>query len=1237
MEAPSNPRRSAFLRLLGLCWRHPALCVSVVLCQIAALGIGLLGVWAAGLGIDYLRSQLQTGAPAVRWPTGLAGLNAWASSQVLLAVGAAIILAALARGALTWLGGVLLAHLVHRGVVAGLQTAVFAKLQHLHFRFFDRHHRAEIVNRATGDIQAVRTVIDTVLIQALITLLTVAVSVVYMVSIRAGLTLICLSMAPVIGVTCLAYSRAVHPLFLRARQLADRMILTLAESVEGIAVVKGFAREPEMLAHFRRDTEAVRQQQNAIAWRQSIFSPSVDLMAQSSLVVLLLFGGKLVIGGSLPLGAGLVAFAGLLQQFAAQVMMIAQISSGIQENLTGAQRVFDILDAPLGLSLPERPQIAPLADGTVRFENVSFHHDESGPAVLRNVTFEVNAGECVAIVGETGSGKSALLSLIPRFYDPDAGAVLVDGLDVRHWDLQALRRRIGIVFQENFLFSDTVAANIAFGLPDASRAAVVAAATAACAHDFIQELPDGYDTILGESGVDLSGGQRQRLTIARALLTDPSILLLDDPTAAIDPATERHILDAITRSLAGRTTLVVAHRLSTLHRADRILVLERGQIVQTGTHAELMQKDGPYRQAAAHQMIDDESRRILKEDDTSEVEDLREEAPPLPAPAAAASLPEHDRLEGSGIKIFRRMLDCTRPYAAKRNLVFLTTAIRAAQRPMLFWALAAIINGPIVRGDYHSAVWWTVGFGTLLFSTTAVMHLRSRHMSELGEAMIQDLRNGIFENLQRMPMSFYHKTKLGRILSRMISDIEGTRRGVQLGFFLAQEFLQLFGCAALMLYYNWLLFLVLLAICPFIFLAKKYFHPRIHLFSRGAAESSSRLTSALAEAVRGMRVIQGFTRQERGQAIFDEHVDRVTEDNVKLSAESALYVPLLALTGQVFIAAMLMVGGYCALHGLAGISVGSFVTFFFVPTSFFMSLQAVANYYPQLFTSIVGAERVFQFIDLEPSWQDLPEAQELPRKKVGARVEFRHVLFGYDRARLVLRDISLVAEPGQMIALVGHTGSGKSSIINLLAKFYLPLAGEVLIDGAEIRMLESASLHRQMGVVHQSNLLFTGSLRENIRFGRPEACDVEVLAAARALDCLDLFEALPGGLDAKVREGGANLSLGQRQLVCFARALLANPRILILDEATSAVDPVTEHRLQRSLGRLLAGRTSFVVAHRLSTITSADEILVLDHGCIVERGCHLELLRRRGVYCGLYQNFASADRVEEERLTLAPF
>lgn len=614
VELAPPPPRSALVRLLQLCWQHRAHSVQVLLCQVALLALGLVGLGSTGLGIDYVRPRVQPNAPAVRWPLELAPPATWTPMTVLGVIAVVIVFSALLRGALTWLSGVLLARLVHRNVISGLQTAVFAKLQHLDFRFFDRHSRGEIINRATGDIASVRAFLDTILLQSIVTLLTIVVYLVYMLSIHVALTAACLAPLPLLIFVCVRYSRSVHPLYLRNRSLFDRLVLTLAESIEGIGVIKGFAREPEVAQRFRDHNVAVKNQQRRIFWRMSLFSPGIDLLTQVSLVALFLYGGKLVLDGRLALGAGLVVFAGLLQQFANQVIQLAQIANGIQESLTGARRVFDILDAPAGLPLPAAPQVPRERAGAVRFENVGFRYIADGPTVLQDVSFTVRPGECIAIVGETGSGKSALLNLIPRFYDPAAGRVLVDGVDVRDWDLQQLRRRVGVVFQENFLFSDTVAANIAFGQPDASREAIVSAAMAACAHDFVSALPRGYDTVLGEPGVDLSGGQRQRLTIARALLANPSILLLDDPTAAIDPETEHEILAAIDRSLAGRTTFVVAHRLSTLRRADRILVLERGVIVQGGTHRDLMAVPGPYRGAALHQMVDEQSRRLLASD-----------------------------------------------------------------------------------------------------------------------------------------------------------------------------------------------------------------------------------------------------------------------------------------------------------------------------------------------------------------------------------------------------------------------------------------------------------------------------------------------------------------------------------------------------------------------------------------------------------------------------------------------
>ena len=599
---------------------------------------------------------------------------------------------------------------------------------------------------------------------------------------------------------------------------------------------------------------------------------------------------------------------------------------------------------------------------------------------------------------------------------------------------------------------------------------------------------------------------------------------------------------------------------------------------------------------------------------------------------ASQSLRAHsvERPPGAVIdwKIIFRILRYTRPYAAKRNLVIVLTVLRALQKPALAWALAAIIKGPISRGDYPGTVMGTLGFAALALFTAVVFHLRQRNQLELGEAVVHDLRNELFQNLQRMPLGYFHKTKLGRILSRMISDIEAMRRGLQQVFFFSVlQMGQMAGSAALMLYYNWALFCVLLGIGPLVWLVNRRFHPRLSRFSRAAAESSSRLTGNLAESVRGIRIIQGFTRQQRGDEIFEGYVGKLASDNVQLASESALYVPMLELNSQLFLAALLVVGGYGALHGVAGMGIGSLIAFFFLPNLFFQSLQQLANIYTQTISSMAGAERVFQLIDLKPEWDDAEDAVELPDPRpdsAGARVEFRGVSFAYDPGRLVLHDVSFVAEPGRTLALVGHTGSGKTSIVNLVAKFYLPTHGQLLVDGREIRTLRSDSLRKQLGIVLQTNFLFTGSVLDNIRLGRPEATDGEVVDAARQLDCLDLLEGLPRGLDTAVGEGGGGLSFGQRQLVCFARALLANPRILILDEATSAVDPVTEARLQRALGRLLSGRTSFVVAHRLSTVVRADQIIVLSHGRIVERGTHRSLLERRGAYAALYRQFVSS-------------
>jgi ATP-binding cassette subfamily B protein len=604
---------AVFSRLLRLCWSHRSACLGVLALQVGATGLSMAGVGLAGLGIDFLRVTVFPGSSTLRWPLDWqppAGLD---PLSVVLSLALAVLLAAFFRGVASWWAGVLLARLVHIRLLAPLQRQVFAKLQRLGFAFFDRHGSGALINRATGDVQAVRTFVESVLLQTLTMVISLAICLATMAVIHARLTLACLATMPLLWIACVWFSRVVHPLYREGRNVFDRLILLLAESLQGVAVIKGFSREETMQASFAAQNQRVRDHQRTIFWRVSTFSPAIDLLTQVNLAVLLLYGGWLVISDQLALGTGLLVFAGLLQQFSNQVAMIAQIANGVQESLAGAQRVFEILDAPEEVAPPASAQAWRAPRGEVTLESVTFAF-AGGRSALQQVSLRVAPGECVAVVGETGAGKTALLSLIPRFYDPVEGSVCIDGIDVRSLDLALLRRRVGMVFQESVLFSDTVAANLRFAAPSASQSEMEAAARAARAHDFIEALPDGYETVLGEGGVDLSGGQRQRLAIARALLGKPVVLLLDDPTAAIDPETEHEILAAIEEAIAGRTTFIVAHRLSTLRRADRIVVLERGRIVQAGPHRELVRQDGPYRAAALHQMVDDESRRLLERD-----------------------------------------------------------------------------------------------------------------------------------------------------------------------------------------------------------------------------------------------------------------------------------------------------------------------------------------------------------------------------------------------------------------------------------------------------------------------------------------------------------------------------------------------------------------------------------------------------------------------------------------------
>ncbi|MDB6094905.1 MAG: transporter related [Verrucomicrobia bacterium] len=602
-------------RLLGLTWRYRLGCLKVLGIQLVLLTMGLAGLSLTGLGIDYIRHQISPPAPvlhatataAARAPGHFIDISmlpsTWEPIEVIALLAGFILLLALCRALLNYTYLISINILLQQELVVDLRAVIYDKLQQLSFRFFDANSTGSIITRVTGDVQSVRMFLDQVLFQSVIMLVSLTVYVIYMVSLHPMLTVACLATTPILALISFWFSKKIQPAYAQNRTLVEKLVQYLAESIQGIAVTKGFGREAENRAKFEALNRAVFNQQLGIFWRVSLFSPAVGILTRINMIILLGYGGWLVMHNQLPLGTGLVVFAGLLEQFSGQVNNIAGVVNSVQQSLIGARRVFEVMDAPIEVRSAPDAMPVPKLKGAVRFERVEFSYSGIDP-VLRDINLEVKPGQCVAILGATGAGKSVLMSLIPRFYDVTGGRLLVDGIDVRHLHLDDLRRNIGLVFQESFLFSNTVAANIAFGHPGATQAQVEKAARIAAAHEFISQLPQGYETVLGESGNTLSGGQRQRLAIARAVLLEPAILLLDDPTAAIDSETEHEIFEALDRAIAGRTTFIVAHRLSTLRRADFIIVMENGRIVQRGSHDELMRIPGPYRHVASLQLVD---------------------------------------------------------------------------------------------------------------------------------------------------------------------------------------------------------------------------------------------------------------------------------------------------------------------------------------------------------------------------------------------------------------------------------------------------------------------------------------------------------------------------------------------------------------------------------------------------------------------------------------------------------